>query len=182
MAHQSGPSQADETLTYHAAVFAPMSYDPSRRSTRELLADFAAVMRELRARNVVRTQNNPIGDIAEAIVAEHYGGTRGSFSQAAWDVCTPQGERLQVKALRQTGARSRRNLSPIRDSDYDAVIVVIFDEDFRVTEGLRIERETVEEVFPHRDHVNGRIITVTKRLRAHPSVRAIELSDASLDG
>ena len=123
-----------------------------------------------------------IGDVAEAIVAGHYGGTRGSFSQAGWDVCTPQGERLQVKALRQTGARSRRNLSPIRDADYDAVIVVIFDEDFRVTEALRIERETVEEIFPHRDHVNGRIIIVTNKLRAHPSVRTIELSDALLDG
>jgi len=139
-----------------------MSYDASSRSTRELLADWAAIMRALHAREVVRTQNNPIGDIAEAIVAAHYGGTRGSFSQAGWDVCTPEGELLQVKALRQTGARSRRNLSPIRDADYDAVIVVIFDEDFRVSEGLRIERETVEEIFPHRDYVNGRIITVTK--------------------
>lgn len=159
-----------------------MSYDPSSRSIRELLADWAAIMRELRARDIVRTQNNPIGDIAEAIVAAHYGGTRGSFSQAGWDVRTREGERLQVKALRQTGARSRRNLSPIRDSDYDAVIVVIFDEDIRVTEGLRIARSVVEEVFPHRDHVNGRVITITKKLRAHPEVQALELSDASLDG
>jgi hypothetical protein len=30
------------------------------------------------------TNNNPIGDIAEAIVATH-GGERGSFSQAGWD-------------------------------------------------------------------------------------------------
>lgn len=158
-----------------------MSYDPTSRSTRELLADWAAIMRALRARDVVRTQNNPIGDIAEAIVASHYRGTRGSFSQAGWDVRTPEGERLQVKALRQTGARSRRNLSPIRDTDYDAVIVVVFNEDFRVSEGLRIERETVEEIFPHRDYVNGRIITVTKKLRAHPRVQALQLSDASLD-
>ncbi len=159
-----------------------MSYDPSSRSTRELLADWAVIMRELRTREVVRTQNNPIGDIAEAIVAAHYGGTRGSFSQAGWDVRTHEGERLQVKALRQTGARSRRNLSPIRDADYDAVIVVIFDEDFRVAEGLRIERATVEEIFPHRDYVNGRIIAVTKKLRAYPGVQALTLSDASLDG
>jgi hypothetical protein len=31
----------------------------------------------------VRTYNDPIGDIAEAIVARHYGGVRGSFAQAA---------------------------------------------------------------------------------------------------
>ena len=91
------------------------------------------------------------------------------------------GERLQVKALRQTGARGRRNLSPIRDVDYDAVIVVIFDEDFRVTEGLRIERARVEELFPHRAHVNGRIITLTQKPRDHPDVAVVQLSDATLD-
>lgn len=159
-----------------------MVYDSESRSTRELLADFAAIMRALRDRGVVRTNNNPIGDIAEAIVAEHYGGKRGSFSQSGWDVKLPDGERLQVKGLRRTGARGRRNLSPIRDSDYDAVIVVVFDEDFRVVEGLRIERATVEALFSHRAHVNGRIITVTDKLRAHPDVQALELSDSSLDG
>jgi hypothetical protein len=58
---------------------------------------------------------------------------------------------------------------------------VIFDEDFRVSEGLRIERATVEELFPHRAHVNGRIITVTQKLRSHPNVAVIQLSDAALD-
>lgn len=153
----------------------------SHLTTRELLARWAAIMRELRARDVIRTQNNPIGDIAEAVVAAHYDGARGSFSQAGWDVITPSGERLQVKALRQTGAQTRRNLSPIRDRDYEAVIIVIFDEDFRVTEGLRLTRETVEALFPHREHVNGRIITVTGRLRAHPDVELVHLSDALLD-
>jgi hypothetical protein len=86
-----------------------------------------------------------------------------------------------VKALRLAGARGRRNLSPIRDTDYDAVIVVIFDEDFRVTEALRIERATVEQLFPHRSHVNGRIITVTKKLRTADGVRVVKLSDAALD-
>jgi hypothetical protein len=51
-----------------------MSYDPSSRSTRQLLSDWAAIMRELVHRDVVRTQNNPTGDIAEAIVQAHYPG------------------------------------------------------------------------------------------------------------
>src|SRR4051812_27761402 len=118
-----------------------MTYDPSSRSTGDLLRDWAAVMRELRKRDVIRTNNNPVGDIAEAIVHAHYGGERGGFSQAGWDVQTPTGERIQVKALRQTGARSRRNLSPIRGSDYDSVVIAIFGEDFRVTEGLKLERK-----------------------------------------
>ncbi len=156
-----------------------MTYDASERTTSELLADWGAVMRELRVRDVIRTNNNPVGDIAEAVVAAHYGGERGSFVQAGWDVKTPEGERIQVKAMRLTATGKRRNLSPIRDSDYDSVVIVIFDEDFRVTEGLKLTRELVEELFVHRDYVNGRIITVIGALRADPRVEAVDLSDAA---
>jgi hypothetical protein len=69
-----------------------VTYKPGKRSTRELLLDWATIMRALRDRGVIRTNNNPIGDIAEAIVHEYYGGDRGSFSQVGWDVKTPDGE------------------------------------------------------------------------------------------
>lgn len=156
-----------------------MTENSDERTTAQLLRDWAAVMRELRRRDVVRTNNNPTGDIAEAIVAEHYQGVRGSFSEKGWDVKTPTGERLQVKSMRQVPGSERRNLSPIRDQDYEAVVIVIFDEDFNVTEGLRLDRATVEELFAIRTHVNGRIITVTDKLRADPRVEHVDLSAAA---
>jgi hypothetical protein len=55
--------------------------DLSKMPTRQLLALWAQALRELRDRDVVRTFNNPVGDIAEALVALHYEGERGSFSQ-----------------------------------------------------------------------------------------------------
>jgi 5S rRNA maturation endonuclease (ribonuclease M5) len=158
-----------------------MSYDPAFLPTTQILSDYARIQRELRARDIVRTYNSPVGDIAEAIVAAHYGGTRGAFAQPGWDVLTPDGQRLQVKGMRRTATNRRRNLSVIRDADYDAVVIVILDEDYRVSEGMRLERETVEALFPHRDYVNGRIITVTQALRAYPGVEVLELSDALLD-
>jgi hypothetical protein len=150
-------------------------------SVRDLLALWAGTLRELKDRGVVRTYNNPIGDIAEELVAVHYGGERGSFSQKSWDVKVGD-ELLQVKALRRTGPRGRRNLSPVRSDDgYTAVIVVIFTKDLRVEQALRIPREVVNELFKRRAHVNGRIITITRRLLAHPSVKTVDLSDAALD-
>jgi len=157
-----------------------MSYDPGQRTTVELLADWAAVMRELRRRDIIRTNNNPVGDIAEAIVHAHYGGRRAGFRQAGWDVTTDDGERIQVKAMRLTPTTKRRNVSPIRDRDYDSVVIVVFDEDFQVTEALKLSREAVEELFAHRPYVNGRIITVTKMLRADPRVKAVDLTAAAL--
>jgi hypothetical protein len=40
-------------------------------------------------------------------------------------VRTPEDELLQVKALRRTGTKTRRNLSPVRSDAYTAVIVVM---------------------------------------------------------
>jgi hypothetical protein len=155
--------------------------DLKELSTRELLALWASALRELKERGVVRTFNNPIGDIAEELVAGHYAGERGSFSQKTWDVRTTD-ELLQVKALRRAGVATRRNLSPVRSDDgYDAVIVVIFTEDLRVEEAIRIPREVVNELFEHRSHVNGRVITITRKLLEHPGVETFHLSDAALD-
>ena len=186
IAHQAGADDRDVRVIGSSARTAAdpgrleqVPYEPEDRSTPELLRDWAAIMRELRARDVVRTNNNPVGDIAEAIVAEHYGGERGSFSQAGWDVRTLQGERIQVKAMRQTAGAKRHNVSPIRDRDYDFVVIVILDEDFVVTEGLRLSRDVVEELFDHRDYVNGRIITVTNVLRGDIRVEKVDLSAAA---
>jgi hypothetical protein len=153
----------------------------SEMPTRDLLALWGQTLRELRDREVVRTFNNPIGDIAEALVALHYEGERGSFSQASWDVKTRAGELLEVKALRRTGAKTRRNLSPVRSDGYNAVIIVIFTEDLRVDEAIRVPREVVNELFAWNEHVAGRIIRVTKKLLEHPEIRRIDLSDELLD-
>ncbi len=114
------------------------SVDLAGLSVRELLALWAGSPRELRRRGVVRTFNSPIADIAEELVALHYGGERGSFSQKTWDVRVGT-ELLQVKALRRNEGGKRRNLSPIRSDDgYDAVIVVVFTEDLRIEKAIRV--------------------------------------------
>ncbi len=156
-----------------------MEWDLTEASVPELLRLWAKVMRELRSREIIRTNNNPVGDIAEAIVAEHYHAERGSFAQAGWDVRTKDGERIQVKSMRQTAGSKRRNLSPIRDADYDSVVIVILNEDFEVTDGLRLKKDLVEELFLHRSYINGRVITVTAALREHPDVEHLDLVPAA---
>jgi hypothetical protein len=156
-----------------------VSYGAAKCTTPELLGDWASIMRALRKRDVIRTNNNPVGDIAEAVVADHHEGERGSFSQAGWDVKTADGERIQVKALRKTPNHKRTMLSPIQDTEYDAVVVILFNEDFQITEGLRLARPVVEDLFDHKDYVNGRVIRVTKKLREYPRVEQVDFSDAA---
>ncbi|WP_217915424.1 hypothetical protein [Miltoncostaea marina] len=95
---------------------------------------------------------------------------------------TPAGERIQVKSLRRTSTGRRTNLSPVRDAEYDQLLIVIFDEDFNVTEGLRLPRAAVERLFDHDPYVNGRIVRVTRRMRADPEVEAVDLSSVLLPG
>ena len=87
-----------------------------------------------------------------------------------------------MKAIRRMPDTKRRNLSPIRDRDYDYVIVVMFDENFTIERGLRLSRDLVERLFPHKPYVNGRIITVTNRLLGNPEVEQVDLADTLLDG
>ncbi len=156
--------------------------DLTTYTTRELLKFWAAIMRELLRRDVIRTANNPIGDIAEAVVTEHYNGERQAFSNSGWDVTAANGERLEVKGIRLTGARTRANLSPIpATSTYTHVIIVVFDADLRVTETLRMPRSAVERLFSPRKKDGGRIIRLSTKLRNDVDVVPIELSDALLD-
>jgi hypothetical protein len=69
----------------------------------------------------------------------------------------------------------------VRSDGYHAVIVVIFTEDLRVEQTVRVPKAVVNELFAWRDHVAGRIITVTAKLLGHPMVGRIDLSDDVLD-
>ncbi|MGO8936051.1 MAG: DUF6998 domain-containing protein [Mycobacterium sp.] len=153
-----------------------MEIDLKQLNVRDVLTIWASALSELRDRGLIRT-NNLVGDLAEAIVHAHYGGERLLFSGKGWDVKTPDGERIEVKAIRRTSAR-RVTCSAIRGCDYDAALVVVFDTNFELTDGLKIARETVEALFPHREHVNGRIITVTKRLTERPEVTHVDMTAA----
>lgn len=155
--------------------------DLNALSNRELLEVWAKSLQLLYDRGVVRTYNSPIGDIAEEMVARHYGGVRGAFDQAAWDVAIG-GELLQVKACRRGSPTSKVGFSPIRHRDgYDAVILVVFGMDMTVEEAWRVPREVVNELGKFNAHVNGMKISLTSAVRGHPDVERLELTDDALD-
>lgn len=154
-----------------------MSYEADTKNKRELLSDWVAIMRQLRVLGVIRTNNNPIGDIAEAIVCDHYKGERASFSQKGWDVRTPAGELVQVKSRRKTPDSNPTVLSPISGDEYDSLVVVIFNEDFQVTEGLKATRPLVEEHFAL-DKKNQRRVRLSK-LRTLSAVEEVDFSQVS---
>ncbi|SDE47062.1 DUF6998 domain-containing protein [Rhodococcus tukisamuensis] len=155
-----------------------MDIDLAGMTVPELLGLWATSMDELKSRELIRTNNNPVGDLAEAIAFAHYGGERGTFSQKGWDIRTPDGERIQVKGMRRTSGNKRTALGAIRDADYEALLVVIFDVDFNIAESFTMPRHAVESQFARSNHVNGIIPRLSKALLASEMITAIDLQDA----
>lgn len=130
----------------------------SNRTTRELLGLSRAILRELKVRGVVRTGNAPTGDYAELLVRQATGGELAPNSERSWDVLLPDrdGTRLQVKARVVTGkGRGERQLSVFRSWEFDAAIIILFDDEFVVRRAARLPVDVLREIATYVGHVNG---------------------------
>jgi hypothetical protein len=138
-------------------------------SVGELLALSRAILAELRSRGVIRSGNAPAGDYAELLVQRATHGELAPNSQRSWDVLTPEGERLQVKARVITAANraGERQLSVFRSWDFDALVIVLFDDNFRVWRAARLAAGLLEQQSRFIEHVRGYRVMATDPLLEH---------------
>lgn len=150
------------------------------KSTPELLALHAGLLAELRARGVLRSENNPTGDLAEYLFCSAYGWQRHSNSKKALDATGADGTRYQIKGRRHTRHNPSRQLSAIRDLDgFDVLAAVLFDELYRVERAALIPVGVVRQYSTYTRHTNSfrfllrdevwdadQVIDATTRLRA----------------
>ncbi len=126
------------------------------RTTRELLELYVEVMEELRSRRVVRSANQPVGDVAELLVAQHFDvplasrSTRGYDLRAKPSEAFPEGERIEVKARRVSAGIRASHYSFLRGLDadpapFDALVAVHFNDRFEVIGAWEIPIEVVKE-------------------------------------
>lgn len=134
--------------------------------TGELLALSRRILKELQRREVVRSGNAPAGDYAELLVREAVGGRLARNAQRSWDVLGPTGERIQVKARVVTNpqARSERQLSVFPSWEFDAAVIVLFDDNFRVWRATRLPVEFVQAAGHFKRHVRGTVVFATDEL------------------
>jgi hypothetical protein len=122
---------------------------------------------ELRRRAVIRSSNAPSGDYAELIVQRATGGTLAPSSHKSWDVLTPGGESLQVKARIVTGgasAHGARQPSPFRSWDFDAAVSVLFDTGFHASRAARLPAQIVRSATRFSEHARGHLVCATDDL------------------
>jgi len=132
----------------------------------ELFARYGEILRELRRRRVVRTNDAPAGGWAEYLVCKYLAGTPAPNSEKSWDVLAPPHGRVQVKArvVFDPSNRSQRQLSSLRSFSFDVLAVVLFDDLLTVWRAVLLPVLEVQERARRDPHVNGHRLMATDAL------------------
>ncbi|MDZ7674557.1 MAG: hypothetical protein U5K30_05765 [Acidimicrobiales bacterium] len=99
-------------------------------SVRELLVGYAETLAELRRRGVTRTNNAPLGDYAEWLLATALDAEIAeSTSAKSWDLALPDGRLVQVKArlVADPPTAGQLQTSPFRSWEFDLAALLLFD-------------------------------------------------------
>lgn len=151
-----------------------MTFQIEKMSVPDLLQTYALVLEELRARGIVRTSNNPIGDYAEWLVAKQLGLELSANSTASYDATDNKGIRYQIKSRRVTSRNPSTQLGAIRNlvkHGFDFLIAIIFNERFEVQIVVSIPYETVQQYAKFKDHVNGHILMLRGGILLDPNTK-----------
>ncbi|MCG8102745.1 MAG: hypothetical protein N0C91_10180 [Candidatus Thiodiazotropha endolucinida] len=127
----------------------------------ELLQLQASVINELKARGVVRTKNNSLGDYTEWLVAKSIGLELANNSAAGYDATDSDGIRYQIKGRRVTPENPSRQLGAILnldEKDFDFLAAVVFDEHYSILDAVIVPHELVGEYGSYRKHVNAHVL------------------------
>ncbi|WP_181574175.1 DUF6998 domain-containing protein [Microbacterium sp. SMR1] len=154
------------------------SDDLAAVSVGQLLERYAGILAELRLRGLVRTNNAPIGDLAEHCAAIVYDGLLAPNSEKSYDLVAGDGRKVQVKVrVIRSETSPSAVFSPIRSFGFDVGLFLLIDGDRGgVLSARELTANEVRIVGRHRAHSNGVVVRVGQvRSAATPG---IELTDA----
>ncbi|PCE27049.1 hypothetical protein BWP39_09680 [Paraburkholderia acidicola] len=101
---------------------------------------YSCILYELQRHGVVRSYNNPVGDVAEWMVSKHLKLELMPPSWKNFDAVDSEGRRYQIKARRLWG-KNRSTQFTIRSTEkdlFDFLVCVIFEDDFIVRRAVAI--------------------------------------------
>ncbi|MFD4421403.1 hypothetical protein ACFWN7_07855 [Agromyces sp. NPDC058484] len=131
-------------------------------SVPDLLGQYAEILAELRARGIVRTSNAPLGDYAEYLTQQVYGGELAANSVRSYDLIDAEGRRVQVKARTLAPTTSPSSVfSVFRSFDFDVAVLLVFSQKtYELHWAVEMEPATIEQAARWSSHVNGRLLRV----------------------
>ncbi|HEY1195068.1 DUF6998 domain-containing protein [Flavobacterium sp.] len=134
---------------------------------KELMKLNSDIMDELKAREIIRTRNNPIADYCEWYVAKKLGWKLQNSSNSGFDAIDSENRRVQIKCRTLIKGKGTRQLGVIRKLDqdtFDYLIALLFDENTEVVKGYKISKELIKKYSTFSKHQNGHILYVKGNL------------------
>ena len=156
--------------------------DTSALTTTALLRLYSRILSELLRRNVIRSRNAPVGDLAELLVALAYGGTLAPASEKSWDVRTAD-RTLQVKSrVIDTARGGSATYSPFRSWHFDSCVFVVLDaHTYQVVDARELSQGGVEGLSRRSEWVRGSRVTVAQIRAASDAVDVTDRLRAALE-
>lgn len=114
-----------------------------------LFDQWAEVMRELKARELIRSTNRPlVGDYAEKLVADALSAKRPEGPDRGVDLVTPDGTEIRVNARRDPDGREATHfdIANLEEGRFQQLIGVHFDASFEVRAAWQMEHKLVEKL------------------------------------
>lgn len=132
--------------------------DLSQLKAHELLTLHGQVMEELRSRGIIRSANNPTGDLAEHLFCAAFGWTPTAKSHPAADATDTDGLLYQIKARRLTKQNTSRQAGALRalpEGGFHYLAGVLFDANYTVLRAAIIPHAVVQEHAHYVAHTNS---------------------------
>lgn len=122
----------------------------------ELLLLHSELLEELRERGVLRSANNPTGDLAEYLFCKAFGWDQANNSVKSFDAVDAENTRFQIKGRRLHARNKSRQMSAIRSLEgFDVLAAVLFDESYCVARAALIPTDVVKSESTYIRHTNS---------------------------
>lgn len=148
-------------------------------SASQLLALHADLGEELRTRELVRSANNPTGDLAEFLFCQAFGWAQEQNSARGFDATDAKGIRYQIKGRRLHSRNKSRQLSALRKlevGEFDVLAAVLFEHDYTVCRAGLIPLAVVQERASFSAHTNSSIFLLRDEVWEVPGVRDVTVA------
>jgi hypothetical protein len=130
--------------------------DLKNNTLSELLELHAEVNEELRRREIVRSANNPTGDLTEYLFCSAFGWKQAPNSKKGFDATDEQGIRYQIKGRRVHRRNKSRQLSSIRDFlGFDFLAAALFDDTYTIRRAIVLPVSLVADRSIYVKHTNS---------------------------
>jgi len=150
--------------------------DVSELMPRQLLELHANIEEQLRALKIMRSANNPTGDLAEYLFRMAFGWEASTNSQLGFDATDGDGKRYQIKGRRIAGFNKSRQLSALRnisEGHFDFLAGVLFGEDYGVMRAAIIPHAVIQQRASFQKHTNSHRFLLVEGIWEVPGVEHV---------